>query len=208
MKAGPIRAGEHQIRVPIAQANRQPLLGLASAVGTQRRHRRRVGGKQAATLGRLRLRYLHPVVHDNPRAATATRPASRSRRPTTAHSGRTWSAARVSSRPTGNGPWLDLAGSRDRPSAPDLRRQPLHPRLADHPGGRGSRPGRQQARRVIALDAADTAIGSAADEDSSRRPRAAFFSPARLVGERSVALARLHRPQATQQVLEQLTFAG
>jgi tetratricopeptide (TPR) repeat protein len=55
---------------------------------------------------------------------------------------------------------------------------------------------------LIALDAADTAIGSAADEDSSRRPRAAFFSPARLGGERGVALARLQRPQAAQQVLE------
>jgi tetratricopeptide (TPR) repeat protein len=55
---------------------------------------------------------------------------------------------------------------------------------------------------LIALDAADTAIASAAEEDNSRRPRAAFFSPARLIGERGVALARLQRPQAAQQVLE------
>ena len=40
------------------------------------------------------------------------------------------------------------------------------------------------------------------EEDISRRPRAAFFSPARLIGERAVALARLQRPQAAQQVLE------
>lgn len=54
----------------------------------------------------------------------------------------------------------------------------------------------------IALDAADTAMASAAEEDNARRPRAAFFSPARLIGERGVALARLQRPQAAQQVLE------
>jgi hypothetical protein len=45
-------------------------------------------------------------------------------------------------------------------------------------------------------------MASAAEEDNSRRPRAAFFSPARLIGERGVALARLQRPQAAQQVLE------
>jgi tetratricopeptide (TPR) repeat protein len=55
---------------------------------------------------------------------------------------------------------------------------------------------------LIALDAADTAMASAAEEDNSRRPRAAFFSPARLIGERGVALARLQRPQAAQHVLE------
>jgi hypothetical protein len=44
---------------------------------------------------------------------------------------------------------------------------------------------------LIALDAADTAMASGAGEDNSRRPRAAFFSPARLIGERGVALARL-----------------
>jgi hypothetical protein len=37
---------------------------------------------------------------------------------------------------------------------------------------------------LIALDAADTAMASAAEEDNARRPRAAFFSPARLIGER------------------------
>jgi hypothetical protein len=39
---------------------------------------------------------------------------------------------------------------------------------------------------LIALDAADTAMTSASEEDSARRPRAAFFSPARLIGERGV----------------------
>jgi hypothetical protein len=53
-----------------------------------------------------------------------------------------------------------------------------------------------------ALDAADTAIASAASEDSSRRPRATFFGQARLIGERGVALARLQQPEAAQQVLE------
>jgi hypothetical protein len=38
-------------------------------------------------------------------------------------------------------------------------------------------------------------MASAAEEDNARRPRAAFFSPARFVGERGVALARLHQPQ-------------
>src|SRR4030095_5859370 len=44
---------------------------------------------------------------------------------------------------------------------------------------------------LIALDAADTAMVSAAEEDTSRRPRAAFFGPARLIGERGVALGVL-----------------
>jgi hypothetical protein len=56
---------------------------------------------------------------------------------------------------------------------------------------------------LIALYAADTAMASAAEEDNSRRPRAAFFSPARLVGERGVALARLHQPQAASRCLSQ-----
>jgi hypothetical protein len=41
------------------------------------------------------------------------------------------------------------------------------------------------------------------DEDmASRRPRSAFFDRTRLVGERGIALARLDRPAAAQQALE------
>jgi len=45
-------------------------------------------------------------------------------------------------------------------------------------------------------------VGDASEEDAARRPRAAFFDRARLVGERGVALARLGRPVAARQVLE------
>jgi hypothetical protein len=65
MHGGPVRASEHQVGVVMAATNRQLLLGLASAVGTQRRHRHRVQGKRAAALGRLRLRDLHLVVHQD-----------------------------------------------------------------------------------------------------------------------------------------------
>ena len=53
-----------------------------------------------------------------------------------------------------------------------------------------------------ALDEADLAMGQAADEEPSRRPRVPFFNRARLAGERGVALARLEQPQAAQAVLE------
>jgi len=66
MKRGPVRAGEHQVGASIAATNRQLLLGLANAMGAQRRLRHRVQGKRAAALGRLRLRDLHLVVHHDP----------------------------------------------------------------------------------------------------------------------------------------------
>jgi tetratricopeptide (TPR) repeat protein len=53
-----------------------------------------------------------------------------------------------------------------------------------------------------ALDAADAVMVGTDDEDTSRRPRATFFGQARLISERGVALARLQRPEAAQQVLE------
>jgi tetratricopeptide (TPR) repeat protein len=53
-----------------------------------------------------------------------------------------------------------------------------------------------------AFDEADTAMGRAGEEDSSRRPRVAFFNRTYLAGERGVALARLEQPEAAQEVLE------
>jgi transcriptional regulator with XRE-family HTH domain len=53
-----------------------------------------------------------------------------------------------------------------------------------------------------ALDRADTAMSKAGEEDTSRRPRVAFFNRNYLVGERGVALARLEQPEAAQDVLE------
>jgi hypothetical protein len=53
-----------------------------------------------------------------------------------------------------------------------------------------------------ALDEADTAMNQAGEEDTSRRPRVAFFNRTYLMGERGVALARLEQPEAAQEVLE------
>jgi transcriptional regulator with XRE-family HTH domain len=53
-----------------------------------------------------------------------------------------------------------------------------------------------------ALDHAETIVSGAGEEDAARRPRAAFFDRARLVGERGIALARLGRAADARQVLE------
>jgi hypothetical protein len=53
-----------------------------------------------------------------------------------------------------------------------------------------------------ALDEADTAMSKTGEEDTSRRPRVAFFNRTYLIGERGVALARLEQPEAAQEVLE------
>jgi hypothetical protein len=53
-----------------------------------------------------------------------------------------------------------------------------------------------------ALDEADAAMSQTEGEDTARRPRVAFFNRTYLVGERGVALARLERPEAAQEVLE------
>jgi transcriptional regulator with XRE-family HTH domain/tetratricopeptide (TPR) repeat protein len=52
-----------------------------------------------------------------------------------------------------------------------------------------------------AMDEADAIMSRLADEPSARRPRVAFFNAAYLDGERGVALARLGRPEAAQDVL-------
>jgi transcriptional regulator with XRE-family HTH domain/tetratricopeptide (TPR) repeat protein len=59
-----------------------------------------------------------------------------------------------------------------------------------------------EAAALRALDQADRIIDGAGQEDTSRRPRTAFFDRARLVGERGVALTRLEQPAAAQRVLE------
>lgn len=51
------------------------------------------------------------------------------------------------------------------------------------------------------MDEADAIMSRLADEPSAQRPRVAFFNPAYLDGERGVALARLGRPDAAQDVL-------
>jgi tetratricopeptide (TPR) repeat protein len=53
-----------------------------------------------------------------------------------------------------------------------------------------------------ALDEADIAMSKTGEEDTSRRPRVAFFNRTYLIGERGVALARLEQPKAAQEVLE------
>jgi transcriptional regulator with XRE-family HTH domain len=61
-----------------------------------------------------------------------------------------------------------------------------------------------EAASLRALDQAESIMGRADDEDTAgRRPRSPFFNQARLVGERGIALARLDRPAAAQQVLEE-----
>jgi hypothetical protein len=52
-----------------------------------------------------------------------------------------------------------------------------------------------------ALDEAEAIMSRSADEATTRRPRVAFFNRAYLDGERGVALARLDKPQAAQDVL-------
>jgi hypothetical protein len=52
-----------------------------------------------------------------------------------------------------------------------------------------------------AMDEAEAIMGRLADEDTSRRPRVAFFNRAYLTGERGVALARLDKPEDAQEVL-------
>jgi tetratricopeptide (TPR) repeat protein len=59
-----------------------------------------------------------------------------------------------------------------------------------------------EAASLQALDQAETIIGRAGEEDAARRPRAAFFTDAYLVGERGVALARLGQSADAQRVLE------
>src|SRR6266511_2792419 len=53
-----------------------------------------------------------------------------------------------------------------------------------------------------ALDEAEAAMSQAGGEDALRRPRVAFFNRNYLVGERGVALARLDKPEAAQDTLE------
>jgi len=53
-----------------------------------------------------------------------------------------------------------------------------------------------------ALDDADAIMSQAGDEDTTRRPRVAFFNRSYLAGERGVALARLEQPEAAQDVLQ------
>jgi ATP/maltotriose-dependent transcriptional regulator MalT len=52
-----------------------------------------------------------------------------------------------------------------------------------------------------AMDEAEAIMARSTDEDGSRRPRVAFFNRAYLTGERGVALARLDKPEAAQEVL-------
>jgi hypothetical protein len=52
-----------------------------------------------------------------------------------------------------------------------------------------------------AMDEAEMIMGRLTNEDVSRRPRVAFFNRAYLTGERGVALARLDKPEAAQDVL-------
>jgi tetratricopeptide (TPR) repeat protein len=54
---------------------------------------------------------------------------------------------------------------------------------------------------LLAMDEAEAIMARPADEDVSRRPRVAFFNRAYLTGERGVALARLDKPEAAQDVL-------
>ena len=59
-----------------------------------------------------------------------------------------------------------------------------------------------EAASLRALDQAETIMSAASEEETTRRPRVAFFDRARLEGERGVALTRLSRPAHAQQVLE------
>jgi tetratricopeptide (TPR) repeat protein len=52
-----------------------------------------------------------------------------------------------------------------------------------------------------ALDEAEVAMSRASEEDEARRPRVAFFDTARLAGERGIALTRLGKPEAAQEIL-------
>jgi tetratricopeptide (TPR) repeat protein len=59
-----------------------------------------------------------------------------------------------------------------------------------------------EAPSLRALDQAESIIDGVGEEDAARRPRAAFFTNAYLEGERGVALSRLGKRAAAQQVLE------
>ena len=91
-----------------------------------------------------------------------------------------------------SGGWLPhppvAVAAAQQPTLGGGEHQPGSDRLAV--GGQLLGQGGNERAALMALDAADTAMGSADEEDSARRPRAAFFNPARLIDERGVALAR------------------
>jgi tetratricopeptide (TPR) repeat protein len=60
----------------------------------------------------------------------------------------------------------------------------------------------REAATLRALDQAERIVGGAGEEHAARRPRAAFFNRAYLMGERGVALSRLGRSADARDVLE------
>jgi tetratricopeptide (TPR) repeat protein len=60
----------------------------------------------------------------------------------------------------------------------------------------------REAAAMRALDQAEAIMDNAGQDDEASRPRITFFNRAYLAGERGVALARLDKPAAAQQVLE------